>query len=131
MYIKMNPPLSAPGITYDIRDETKRVIQIVNDGFANCNLKSVLVNGNAAQQVELGVSRTNHMVLGAGVEEDPNITFHDIQEFQVQPKGLADKHVIKHYGLRVFGKENPEYIKIKYTYLGIPYTLEVDVKREK
>ncbi|WP_133058602.1 hypothetical protein [Halalkalibacter urbisdiaboli] len=137
IYLKTNPPLSANGISFYLDDETKRVVEIVNSGFANIKLKNVLVNGNKAENVELGASRTNHMVAGGGLDEDPYITFHKINKLEIQPelpldeqKGLYeidDRQIIKHYGLRVFGNEVPEKINIKYTYLCIPYSLEVDV----
>lgn len=82
------------------------------------------------------------MVAGAILEED-HITFHNIKEFDVEPRltpeeitriieeEKGDRQTIIHYGLRVFGNEIPEKITIKYTYLGIPYSLEVDVKEER
>jgi hypothetical protein len=39
-----------------------------------------------------------------------------------------DRQIIRHYGLRVIGNEVPKSIIIKYTYIGIPYSLNVDVK---
>ena len=138
MYITVNPPLSANGVSSFSDDKMKIVVEIVNSGFSNIKIKSVLVNGNNAQNIELGVSRTNHLVIGGGLEEDRYITFHNINELEVQPelpieelKRLNEKRdtqIIKHHGLRVIGKEIPEKIMIKYTYLGIPFSLEVDVK---
>ncbi|SDP81679.1 hypothetical protein [Halobacillus aidingensis] len=137
IYLKANPPLSANGISFYQDNETKRVVEIVNSGFADIKLKNVLVNGNKAENVELGASRTNHMVAGGGLDEDRYITFHKINELEVQPelpleelRGLYekdDRQIIKHYGLAVIGNEVPEKINIKYTYLYIPYSLEVNV----
>ncbi|MFC7063818.1 hypothetical protein [Halobacillus seohaensis] len=137
IYLKANPPLSSNGISFYADDEKKRVVEIVNSGFANINLQNVLINGNKAENVELGASRTNHMVAGGGLEEDPYITFHKINKIEVQPelspeeqKALYeedDRKIIKHYGLRAFGNEIPEKITIKYMYSFIPYSLEVDV----
>ncbi|WP_078549249.1 hypothetical protein [Litchfieldia alkalitelluris] len=77
------------------------------------------------------------MVAGGGLDEDPYITFHKINELEIQPAlpldeqnrlyEMDDRQIIKHYGLRAFGNEVPERIAIKYTYLFIPYSLEVDV----
>lgn len=135
IYLKANPPLSASGISFYSDDETKRVVVIVNSGFTDIKLKNVLVNGNKAENVELGVSRTNHMVAGGGLDEDPYITFHKINELKIQPElphekryEMDDRQIIKHYGLRFWGNEVSEKINIKYTYLFIPYSLEVDVK---
>jgi hypothetical protein len=138
IYIKVNPPLSANGVSSFSDNGMKRVVEIENSGFANINIESVLVNGKKAQTVELGVSRTNHLVIGGGIEEDRYISFHNINDLEVQPvlpieeliklNEKGDTQIIKHYGLRVIGFEVPEKIMIKYTYLGIPFTLEVDVK---
>ncbi|KGX87120.1 hypothetical protein N783_10460 [Pontibacillus marinus BH030004 = DSM 16465] len=137
IYLKSNPPLSSKGVSFYADYETKRVVEIENNGFANLKLKDVLVNGFKAEKVELGVSRSNHMIAGGGLDEDRYITFHKLSELEIQPvlpldeqrklyqKG--DKKIIKHYGLRVFGNEVPKTLNIKYTYLGIPYSLEVDV----
>ncbi|AYC30330.1 hypothetical protein [Paenisporosarcina cavernae] len=137
IYLKANPPLEANGISFYPDDKTKRVIEITNFGLANINLENVLVNGNNSENVELGISRTNHMVVGAGLDKDPYITFHKINELEIHPalpldelnelNEMDDRRIIKHYGLRTFGNEVPEKITIKYTYLFIPYSLDVDV----
>lgn len=137
IYLKSNPPLSSKGISFYADDETKRVVEIENNGFANLKLKHVLVNGFKSEKVELGVSRSNHMVAGGGLDEDPYLTFHKLNELEIQPMlpleekrrlyQKGDKKIIKHYGLRVFGNEAPKTLHIKYSYLGIPYSLEVDV----
>jgi hypothetical protein len=74
VYLKANPPLSSSGVSFYGDEETKRVVEIVNSGFANIKIKDVLVNGNKAQNVELGASRTNHLVAGEGLDEDQYIT---------------------------------------------------------
>jgi hypothetical protein len=134
IYLKLNPPLSTPGYSSYSDDKMKRIVEIVNSGFANIKIKSVLINGNKAQKVDLGASKTEHLVAGAGIEEDPNITFHNINDLEVQPVverdklSLKGKDLIKHYGLRVYGNEVPKKVMIKYNYLGIPFSLEVSVK---
>jgi hypothetical protein len=82
------------------------------------------------------------MVSGTILDED-QITFHNINEFSVKPRltpeeitrikeeEKGDKQTIIHYGLRITGNEPPEKITIKYTYLGIPFSIEVDVKEER
>lgn len=99
-----------------------------------------MVNGKKAENVELGVSRTGQMVWGTISDED-QITFHNISEFDVKPKLTPeektriieknDRQTIIHYGLRVTGNEPPEVITIKYTYLGIPYSLDVEVIEDR
>lgn len=137
LYLKTHPPLSTNGITYYPEDDTKRVVEIENSGLVNIKLNTVLINGKDEGKVELGVSRSNHMVMGSGLDEDPNITFHAIDEFPIKPqsksKGIAEKinqvdlQSIKLYGIRIFGQEEPKVVTIKYTYLGIPFSIEVDV----
>lgn len=142
IYLKANPPLAVPGITFYTYEETKRIVSIENNGFTSIKLKNVLVNGKKAKNVELGVSRTLQMVSGT-IRDGEQITFHNINEFDVKPRlrdeeitriieeEKGDRQTIIHYGLRVTGNEPPEKITIKYTYLGIPYSIEVDVKEER
>lgn len=139
IYLKSNPPLTVTGKTYYTYEETKRIVSIENNGFTDIKLKNVLVNGKKAKNVELGVSRTLQMV-GGTIRDGEQITFHNINEFAVKPRlqdeeitriiedEKGDRQTIIHYGVRVTGNEPPEKITIKYTYLGIPYSLEVDVK---
>lgn len=141
VYLKANPPLSALGVSYYADDETKRVIQLVNSGLVNIKLNTVLVNGNDKSKVELGVTRSNHMVMGGGLDEDPTITFHAINKFPIKPVLSPEEFMekvnqgelqsIKQYGIRILGLEEPKVVTIKYTYLGFPLSLEVDVVREK
>lgn len=139
VFFKTTSPLSSTGITFYDADETKRGVEIVNSGFANISIQKVLVNGNEARKVELGASRTNHLVVGEGIEKVPYITFHNINELEVKPELTAEKlkelnekddnETIRHYGLRVIGNEVPEIITIEYKYLGILYSLDVDVQK--
>lgn len=138
VYFLKKPPLSSAGITFYDADETKRVVEIVNSGFVSISIQNVLVNGNEARKVELGASRTNHLVAGGGIDKYSYITFHSINELEVQPELRAEKlhelnekgdsETIRHYGLRVIGNEVPEIITIIYKYLGILYSLDVDVQ---
>lgn len=108
IYLKANPPLSANRISIYPDHETKRVVRIVNSGFADIILINVLVNGNESENVEWGASRTNHMVAGGGLDEDPYITFHKVNKLEIQPElpldeqnriyEIDDRQVIKHYG---------------------------------
>ena len=125
------------GITNDTEDDKKIVIEIENSGFVNVELNTVLINGINKGKVELGVSRSNHLVIGSGLDEDPSITFHSIDEFPIKPKTYLKERTerlyqdelrsIKSYGIRIFGHEEPKVITIKYNYFGIPFSLEVDM----
>ena len=141
VYIKIHPPLSGGGITWNQYDDTTRVLEIINEGSANIELKSVLVNNTETpEKVELGVSRSMHIVLGGGLDEDPDITFHDISEYKIIPRArysseemdklveAHDRTVIKSYGIRIDHNKPLENVIIKYRYYWIPFTYEIDVK---
>ncbi|MDX1805865.1 MAG: hypothetical protein R3267_02410 [Paenisporosarcina sp.] len=140
LYLKTHPPLSYSGITDYTEDEKKRVIEIENTGFVNVELNAVLVNGRDKGKVELGVSRSNHIIMGSGLDEDPAITFHSIDEFPIKPQSNSEERAekinkdelqsIKFYGIRIFGHEEPKVITIKYKYLGMPFSLEVDTVKK-
>lgn len=138
IYIKSNPPLSSPGFSGYV-DKTLKVIEIENSGFVDIKINKVLVNGNEPRKVELGVSRSSLIVGGgAGLDENLYVSFHKINDFKIKPKLTpkeqkerfenGDLKSIKHYGLRVYGKEEPEEITVSYTYLGVPLKLIVNVR---
>lgn len=139
-YLKMNPPLESSGITFYSDRKHVRVIEIENKGFTDLRIKEVLVNGDQAKHVELGVSTTNHIVAGGGLDEDPNITFHSIEDLPIPPaltpeekKELAEQGNTtqpRHFGLRITHDKKIETISVQYTYFFIPYKLEVDAYRE-
>lgn len=132
----MHPPLSYSGITNYTVDDKKVVIGIENTGFVNVELNTVLINGSEKGKVQLGVSRSNHMIMGSDLDEDPTISFHSIDEFPIIPESNSEDSTermnpdelqsIKFYGIRIFGHEEPKLITIKYKYLGMPFSLEVD-----
>lgn len=137
MYIKHNPPLLSCGVS-SMRGDACELVEIVNCGFADISLEKVLVNnGEKPMKVELGVSRTDHLVLGAGLDEDPYVTFHNIREYKVKPelsveerKKLVenkDKKIIKHYGLCLSHDKPLKKIIIIYRYLGIQFEHEKDI----
>ena len=76
LYLKTHPPLLYSGITNYTEDEKKRVIEIENTGFVNVELITVLVNGREKGKIELGVSRSNHIIMGRGLDED---TMHRVE----------------------------------------------------
>ncbi|GAA0339908.1 hypothetical protein GCM10008967_32860 [Bacillus carboniphilus] len=138
LYIKAHPPLMVSGFSSYADNEWKKVIEIVNKGSSDVFLQNALVNGKEPPIHELGVSRSNHLVIGSGLDEDPNITYHPIKELAVHPKlsteklrilyDQKDREVIKHYGIRVIGNEIPEVITIEYRYMGILFAVHIDVR---
>jgi hypothetical protein len=133
-YLKFNPPLISSGITYYEDDIVGVSVEIINNGFADAKLKTVLVDGNINETVELGTSKTGHLILGGNLEEDENISFHKIDEIAIHPKLTIeelneDSDVVKHYGIRVFTESAPKTVLIKYKYLFLTFELNVDVRR--
>ena len=133
--LKINPPLSSSGYTSFPDHEKKKIVEVVNSGYVHIKMNKVLVNGKEAKQAELGVSTSNQMVLGGGIDEEPTITFHEIHQINVQPKSAPEQlhdlsitNIARHYGLRVTGNEIPEKITIQYSYFGIPFELDIDVR---
>lgn len=137
MYIKYNPPLWSPGVS-SMRGNASNLVEIVNHGFADIYLEKVFVNNREKPvKVELGVSRTNHLVLGAGLDVDPYVTFHNIRVYEVKPELSAEKRkileeskdrkVIKHYGLYISHDKPLKKIIIIYRYLGFKFRHEKDI----
>ena len=138
-YIKLHPVLLVGAISWNKYDDTIRWFEIGNEGVFSIKLKSVLVNGTKTpEKVELGISRSLHVVSGGGLDEDPDITFHNIDEYRIKPRlspkklgelaEIHDRAVIKNYGIRINHDEPLENAIIKYTYLGIPFTYKKDLR---
>jgi len=146
LYIVKNPPLYVRAITYNLEEDRYRVVdgyrilEVVNEGLVGISIKEVLVNGyEKPERVELGVSRSLHMVDGS---DDPDITYHDLNAFLIKPEPSLEerdkiqsqqqqsgkKEHIFHYGVRVYPIKPLETITIKYSYLGIPLSITRDVR---
>ena len=121
LVVKGYPPLSADGVSVYHDEPSKMAIELRNHGFVDITVHEVFVNGKAATQAELGISTSNHLVLGANIEDDPDISFHPLGEAAITP----DRERKGHYGILVHGEETPEGITMYYRYFGIPFTLEV------
>ena len=138
--IKMNPPLRISGTSWDIYDERYRVIAIENNGFAGVSLRKVQVNGTDPKQVELGISKAHHLVLGINLDNKSYISFHPITAYKIKPE-LSPKEMAKkvealevagesehifYYGIRINHSDPVRTVTIKYSYLGIPFKLTAD-----
>ncbi|MCC5910077.1 MAG: hypothetical protein JJT76_06535 [Clostridiaceae bacterium] len=110
-------------------------MSISNRGFVKIYLREVVINdGERPKNVEVGGSRTSHMVLGGGLVEDPYITFHDIGELFIYPELTEEAkeelfrskrtNTIIHSGIRIYNDEPIEKITSNYRYFRIPFTLE-------
>ncbi len=138
VFVKSNPPLVSDGLTWNPNDKTFKLIEVQNIGFTDILLKQVLVNeSEEPKKVELGVSRSDHMVKGGELDSDSNITFHAINEHKIHPvlssaerKTLNDnddRETIRHYGIRIKHDKPIQQIIIEYNYLQVPVTLRKDV----
>ena len=145
LYFKINAPLEIRGISANAQqaenitnnDENQFVIVAnpENKGFANLILKEVLVNSNEKpNRVEIGVSRSNYMVMVSEVVGDTSegISFYKIDKFPIKPLSSVQNEelnsdTIKHYGIAVFNDEKINSLIIKYSFLGIPFEKEVDL----
>lgn len=148
MYFKTNPPLDIRGYSANAKqagsftniEENQFVIVAnpENKAFANIILKEILVNSNKKpNRVELGVSRSNYMVMVSEVLGDTNegISFHELGEYPIKPISIVeseeiDSDAIKNYGIAVFNDEKINSLIIKYSFLGIPFEKELDLKRD-
>ncbi|MBP3966535.1 hypothetical protein [Paenibacillus lignilyticus] len=140
--VKSNPPLVSNGLTSNPNDNTYGIVEVQNVGFVDIVLKQVLVNeSEEPKKVDLGVSRSNHLVLGGELDSDPNITFHAINELKIKPalspaelKKLVannDREVIRNYGIRIQHDNPIRQITVKYNYFMIPFTFRKDVSLQE
>jgi hypothetical protein len=138
-YLDKNPPLKSSGLTQS-NASNEIILEMNNVGIANIQLSKVLINGKELpHKLELGVSRTSHMVLGGGLDEDPNISFHPITELPIEKEltpeskreliGSGDKSAIFHYGLRLNHNEPIKNITIHYQYVGLNLSIERDIMK--
>jgi hypothetical protein len=135
-YLKFNPPLQSLGYSWNPKDSSLVVVNIYNKGFAHANLKEVIVNEeNQPQIAQLGISLTNGLVdLYSYRTVEEGFSFHEIDAYPITPNNKINqdsKDSIKHYGLVVDYDYPIEKITIKYTYLGLPLTKEIEIDVEE
>jgi hypothetical protein len=136
-YMKANPPLYSSGwSTNNYPDKQGVIIEISNKGFAGLKIEKVYINGNETPEAaELGISKTDALVQMFSQCENNSlgISYHKLNEYKIMPDSMLeqnrntpgnDKELVKHYGIYVQNFGRPiESISIKYSYLGIPFTL--------
>jgi hypothetical protein len=138
VYLTLNSPLVSNGTMGNQNDKSIKLIELENFGFADIVIKDVLVNETEPPKtVELGISRSNHMVT---IANDPEITFHSINKYKIKPRLSGeemqrlddenDNETIRHYGLKISLDKPIESVTVKYTYLLIPFTLHKDVRMD-
>lgn len=149
-YVKLNPPLDILGVSANAEqarnsfhsegDSFVIVANPENNGIGDIRLKQVLLNsGEVPKQTELGVGRSHHMVMVThalkNVDKDEYISFHEIGDYPISPLTAieeegADTEAIKQYGIAVSHDEEIKNLIIKYSYFGIPFEKEVDLRDE-
>lgn len=123
-------PLKVSG--YTTEDSGKTVIlEIINRGIFNVDLVDVLVNDNYdLETVELGVSYTQHLVLGSGLDEDPDIKFVEINKVKIGPELSPNdiKYIITEnsgtpidYGIRIISNQQINEVMVTYKYIGLTF----------
>ena len=123
--LKMNPPLTAHGITYYSGDQLGRSVEIKNNGVRNITIKQLIVDEKIENHAQLGSSTNGRLILGANLEEDPQVKFTSLVESIIAPYSEEQQN---HYGIHVITEKSPEQMQIRYTYFMIPFQLTVNVK---
>ncbi len=131
--------LKISGITQS-SDIKMVILELKNSGFRDIKLLNVTMNeSQIPDRSELGVSYSNRLVIGDGLEEDPNIKFYDnISEIKIKPAtNQEEKKLIiqskkrpTDYGLRIYSKKQIVNVTIKYKYLGLIYRKEVVLENQ-
>jgi hypothetical protein len=148
LYLKINPPLDILGVSANAKqagndtniEENQFVIVAnpENKGFSNIRLKEVIVNSNEKpNRIELGVGRSNYMVMVTHAlgNMGEGISFHEKGEYPIKPLSTVQSEevvsdTIKHYGIAVFHDEKINNLVVKYSYLGIPFEKELDLRED-
>ncbi len=126
-------PLVSDGFT-EYNNARKQVdISLVNEGRHNLFIQEVMVNNKTPQKVQLVISYTGQLVAG-GIDDDPLAKFVDISEAPIHPQltsqefqdAVKTKTTPIHYGIRVVGNDDIEVVSIRYKYMGITFTREIN-----
>lgn len=118
------------GYTFENSGKTL-ILEIINKGIFNVDLVDVLVNDNYdLEKVELGVSYSQHLVLGSGLDEDPDIEFVEINKVRVVPdlRPIEKKDLITEkpgtpidYGIRIISNQQINEVMVTYKYMGLTF----------
>ncbi|WP_175986977.1 hypothetical protein [Bacillus sp. Marseille-Q1617] len=141
LYLKLNPPLESKGYGWSETQAGLVTVELENQGIYKVKLTEVLINGgDRPREVELGVSRSNALIgLFAVKDEIEGISFNNIHEYEIEPKlsreeviqldELDNRSTIRHYGLALDHCKKIDSVMVKYTYLGFPFTKEIQIER--
>ncbi|GAA0134915.1 hypothetical protein YSY43_17550 [Paenibacillus sp. YSY-4.3] len=138
LYVWISDPLKADGWS-NYNNEQKRIyLSLVNNGSTKIKIEKVTVNNEKQpEQLNLVMSYTGQLV-SAGIEDDTQARFVGIDEGFIHPKlsenelkeliNHNEKGLPLHYGVLIINKEDIESISIKYKYLGISKTKNVNLE---
>lgn len=127
-------PLVSDGFA-EYNNARKQVdISLVNEGRYHLFIQEVMVNNKAPKKVQLVISYTGQLVAG-GIDDDPLAKFVDISEAPIHPQltpqefqaAVKTKTTPIHYGIRVVGNDDIEVVSIRYKYMGITFTREINL----
>jgi hypothetical protein len=127
-YIKQHPPLQWNGHTIHSIDQNGVTLAIVNNGQKEISIDKVLYNDKPISTAKLAISNRS-VILGAGIEQAPDITIHPYNTYSIYPKDSnalqIDGQVIQSYSVQVIDEDSPRSIEIEYHYFGVPLSLVV------
>ena len=133
LFLNQNP-LASDGFTEYDHARKKMDIELVNHGRFNVYIQDVLVNNKTPNKVQLVISYSGQLVAG-GIDSSPWAKFVNIQDAPIHPRLSPEQiqEAVKthstpvHYGIRIYNDEDIAFIKIKYKYMGIPFTREINL----
>lgn len=133
IFLKIHPPLTHMGMSYNPNNSSAICIELNNKGFSDIELQQVWVNDNEIpKKILLGTSRSNGVISIGLVKKPPKgVQFDAISAYPIKTPTESYQYMqfdkIRHYGIVVYGKTQIRNVVIKYTYLGIPFKNKVQV----
>ncbi|WP_088547747.1 hypothetical protein [Paenibacillus aquistagni] len=129
--------LRISGITQSM-DKQMVVLELENKGWSDIELLHVTINETQIpDRSELGVSYSSRLIIGSGLDEDPNIKFHaNLHEIKITPSANNDERGLlspsrnkpTDYGLRLSNTNKINNVTIKYKHFGWVYDKQVDLE---
>jgi len=141
-WLKPNP-LEQDGYTIRTDGSEQIVVSLVNAGRADARLREVRVNGGEKPDgVQLVISYSGQLVPGSLANSSwhkeyaigeqpirPRLTQEGmLQAIRVNEASPGDPAIPIHYGIMIRHHEPIESVKIRYRYLGIPFTRTVPIQ---
>lgn len=126
-YIVKDPPLKINGVTtFTIpENDLKLSIVVENNGIEKVKIKEILINGTKKpERTAIGVG--NRLVLG-DIENPRDFSFHSFKDISILPlKEITGRGnwILLNYGVVIWNDGPVDSVEIRYTYLGIPFSLE-------